>query len=140
MGVAAAAHYIVNVGGKPCPFVLCSLKYDQRLTVVSNYSNSGGPERILQHWRELLLRVRCMLHGLLRSCLLLLSVSMPPGVCYDTVLISPSETKQKTLEEIAAAFGDEVVKVDTYQGGRPEPAAEGKAFPELEHVEGKRSV
>ena len=58
----------------------------------------------------------------------------------ECILMSCSETKQKTLEEIAATFGDRVVEVDERQIASEAIAIEGKAGSESEHLEGYKQV
>lgn len=52
-----------------------------------------------------------------------------------TRLTASSETKEKTLEEIAAAFGDQVVEVDDQEVVSEALAVDGKA--DTKHVENR---
>lgn len=56
--------------------------------------------------------------------------------CSDVLSLPHRETKQKTLEEIAAAFGDKVVLVDDVQRAS-EDLVVGKGLkPDAQEVEG----
>ena len=71
------------------------------------------------------------LHG---SCILLFPVRLPTTaqIC---ILIICRETKLKTLEEIAAAFGDHVVEVDEDVITAEALAMEVKSEAPPEHIE-----
>ncbi|KAL2107132.1 hypothetical protein VUR80DRAFT_5659 [Thermomyces stellatus] len=96
MGVAAAAHYIVNVGVTQAG--------------PSAFSNIGE--------NYYYVFVACC------------------AIYFVIVYFFYPETKQKTLEEIAAAFGDEVVEVEGHQVGMEGATIDSKGAPSSEHVEG----
>lgn len=93
-------------------------------------SHRSRPKRLRQHPRKLLLRLRRVYAFLLGCCVFLFSVSAFPSSLHKHDANYASETKQKTLEEIASAFGDKVILPDE-QG--KDGDGDGKA--DSQHVE-----
>ncbi|KAH9232308.1 hypothetical protein K456DRAFT_1725637 [Colletotrichum gloeosporioides 23] len=95
MGVAAAAHYIVNVG-----------------------VTQAGPSAFATiHENYYYVFVGCC------------------SVFFVIIYLYYPETKQKTLEEIAAAFGDRVVEIEDHQAANMMAGTEAKGDVSLEHLE-----
>jgi hypothetical protein len=103
MGLAALGHFVVNVGSK---FFFFALSKSASVTL---HSHGSRPNRVRKNQAELLLRFRVLLLLLLGYGILLLPVSFPSFIEILRLTLGYSETKQKTLEEIAAAFGDKVM-------------------------------
>lgn len=74
-------------------------------------SHGSWSKRIREYSRELLLCLRGMYFVLLDRCLLLLPVRDQSSCFWASTDLLRSETRHKTLEEIAAAFGDRVVSL-----------------------------
>lgn len=83
----------------------------QSRTRLSGPSHRSRAQCVCQHPRELLLRV-CRVLGLLLGRGVLLFPVRQELFHVDPDTYFSSETKQKTLEEVAAAFGDKVVLAD----------------------------
>jgi hypothetical protein len=130
VGVSAVCHYAVNVAStSSCN--LCHLSHTEYF-----FSYGSWAQRFRQYSRELLLCVRGMLCSLHGSCIPILPVrtTLNNVKCR---LISCRETKLKTLEEIAAAFGDHLVDVDSDAIAAERLAMEAKSGDLAEHVEAK---
>lgn len=141
MGLGAASHFIVNVGSRferayrliTTQLLSCMRHAD---TITSHRSRT---QCICDHKGELLLCVRGMQCILLGDRVLLFPVRLCfLSSCHLIVLLTRrncSETKQKSLEEIAAAFGDKVVLLTDTQVASPSLAASKSLKPELEQLE-----
>ncbi|KAJ0385245.1 hypothetical protein COL922a_006754 [Colletotrichum nupharicola] len=95
MGVAAAAHYIVNVG-------VTQAGHSAFATIHENY------------------------YYVFVGCC---------SVFFVIIYLYYPETKQKTLEEIAAAFGDRVVEIEDHRAANMMAGTEAKGDVSLEHLE-----
>lgn len=117
MGVAGAAHFIVNVGSE---FTTSSAKCQSKLTLVQ--SRKLAPVLLPTSER---ITIMCSLVAVLCSWSSSTSISRKSSSMQmqERMLTVHRETKQKTLEEIAAAFGDRVVEI-----GEQQIAAEGAVF------------
>lgn len=121
------------------------MKDSVSMSAIANFftqnSHRGWTQCFCQHPRELLLRLCSMLCILLSDRLLLLPVSrwsisvlfvssrMKRDIKRIEELTLFRETKQKTLEEVAAAFGDRVVDQD--EGAKRAVSVVG----ETQHIE-----
>lgn len=87
-----------------------------RLTACSHRSRPHG---FCQDQGKLLLRF-CVLHYIFPGYSILL-LPVRDSICLSrSALILYSETRQQTLEEIAAAFGDEVIDADSGKASTPQ--------------------
>lgn len=130
VGLSAVAHYVVNVARK-------STTSHVDNTILIQHSHASWSECIHEHPRKLLLCLCWMLRRVSGHYLSLLPRGTTPLFYRSsrTHTLMSKQTKQRTLEEIASAFGDKVVTVKD-----DEMAVNGLAFDEkagLQHVEEK---